>query len=90
MSVPQAVPEQPAPERVQFTPWFEESFCSVAVKLLAWEVCTEDVGGFTETEMGGGSGVVMVMDDGADLVLSATEVAVRVTVAGLGAVAGAL
>jgi hypothetical protein len=30
--VPQAVPAHPAPDRVQLTPWFRGSFCTVAEK----------------------------------------------------------
>jgi len=53
------------------------------------DTCTDAEVGFTVTEIGGG-GVVMVMLAEADLVLSAIELACSVTVAGLGAVAGAL
>ena len=87
--VPQAAPEQPVPESDQVTPLFCESFCSVAPKDEECDTCTEAEGGFTETEIGGG-GVVMVMAAVPDLVASAMEVAVRVTDAGFGAVAGAL
>ena len=31
LNPPQVAPEQPAPERLQITPWFWESFCTVAV-----------------------------------------------------------
>ena len=86
--VPQAAPEQPVPESDQVTPLFCESFCSVAAKGEDCDTCTEAEGGFTETEIGGG--VVMVMAAVPDLVASVMDVAVRVTDAGFGAVAGAL
>ena len=89
VSVPQAAPVQPVPDRLQLTPLFAESFCTVALKPLDCDTCTDAEVGFTVTEIGGG-GVVMVMVAEADLVLSATDVACSVTVAGLGAVAGAL
>jgi hypothetical protein len=89
VSVPHVAPEQPAPERDQVTPLFCESFCTEAVKLAAVEICTEAVAGLTETEMGGGP-AVMVMIAAADFVASVTEVAVMVTVAGDGTLAGAV
>ena len=89
VSVPQAAPEQPLPNTLQLTPLFKESFCTVAVKLADCDTCTDAEAGFTVTEMGGG-GVVMAMVAEADLVLSAIDVACSVTVAGLGALAGAL
>jgi len=39
--------------------------------------------------MGAGAGVIVIVDD-ADLVVSATDVAVNVTVGGLGTLAGAV
>ena len=89
VSVPQAAPLQPVPDTVQLTPLFPESFCTVAVKPVDCDTCTDVDVGFTVTEIGGG-GVVMAMIREADLVLSAIDVACSVTVAGLGAVAGAL
>ena len=85
---PQVAPEQPAPESVQLTPLFEGSFCTVAVKPVESPAWTEAEAGFTETEMG--NGVVIVTGAEADLVPSEMEVAVTETVAGAGAVAGAL
>ena len=91
VSVPQEAPEQPAPASDQLTPFPCVSFCRVAVKGAVVETCREAEPGLTVTEMGGGGGAsVTVMVAEADLVLSATEVALRVTVAGEGAVAGAL
>jgi hypothetical protein len=53
---------------------------------------TSDVGGagLRATEIGGVTAAVMVTVADADLVVSETEVAVTVTVAGLGIVAGAV
>ena len=61
----------------------------MAVKLVDCEACTEANDGLTETDMGGG-GVVIVMMAAADLVPSEIEVAVKVTVFGVGAAAGAV
>jgi len=88
VSVPHVAPEHPLPESDQVTPLFCESFCSVAEKLAVVETCTEAEGGFSVTEMAGAAVTVIV--DEPDFVVSATEVAVRVTDAGLGRVAGAL
>jgi hypothetical protein len=52
VSVPQAAPEHPVPERDQVTPLFCESFCTEAVKLAAVEVCTEVEAGLMDTAMG--------------------------------------
>ena len=87
-SVPQAAPLQPEPERAQLTPLFCGSFCTVAVKVCDCPVCTDALVGETLTLIGGG--VVIVIVAAAVLVLSATDVAVTVTVAGLGAVGGAV
>jgi len=89
VSVPQAAPVQPAPDKLQLTPLFAESFCTVAVKPVDCDTCTDAEVGFTVTEIGGGR-VVMVMVADTDLVLSVTDVACNVTVAGLGTLAGAL
>jgi len=77
------------PNTVQLTPLFAESFCTVAVKPVDCDTGTDAEVGFTVTEIGGGR-VVMVMVADADLVLSAIDVASNVTVAGLGALAGAV
>ncbi len=89
VSVPQAALEHPTPERDQVTPLFCESFCTAAVKLAAAETCTEVDAGLMETEMGTGVRLMDMMA-GADFELSATEVAVSVTVAGVGTTAGAM
>ena len=86
---PHAEPEQPEPDSDQVTPLLWESFCRVAAKPADWETWTELEDGLTETEIGAG-GAVMVMVAEADFVESATEVAVRVMVAGEGTEAGAV
>ena len=57
------------------------------MKLAEVETCTEVDAGLMETTMGGAAVMVMIAD--ADFELSATEVAVSVTVGGVGTVAGA-
>jgi hypothetical protein len=52
--VPQVAPLQPAPAKDQFTPWFCESFCTVAVKACVLPVCTLALGGVMLTEISGG------------------------------------
>lgn len=87
-NVPQAAPVQP--DNVQVTPLFCVSFCTVATKECVWPVCTETAVGFTVTTMAAGVAEVIVRVVTADFVASAIEVAVRVTVAGAGTVAGAV
>jgi hypothetical protein len=89
LSVPQDAPAQPAPDKIQLTPLLAGSFCTVAVNgalLVAW---TEALAGVTETEMGAGAAVTVIVAAD-DFELSAMEVAVSVTVPGLGTVAGAV
>ena len=88
-SVPQAAPLQPEPDRVQVTPLFCGSFCTVAVKACDCPVCTDALAGDTLMLTGGG-GTVMVMVAVAVLVESATDVAAIVTIAGLGTPVGAV
>jgi hypothetical protein len=57
--------------------------------LCACPVCTDADVGFTETEIAGGVALVIVIVVAADLVASATDLAVNVTVAGLGTLEGA-
>jgi hypothetical protein len=52
VSVPQAVPEHPVPERAQVTPLFCESFCTEAVKLPEVDTCRVVDAGLMETTMG--------------------------------------
>jgi len=85
-SVPQATPLHPAPDNTQVTPLLCASLVTVAVKFCGWLVCTLATVGATLTATGG----VTVIVAAELLVLSATEVAVSVTVAGLGTVEGAL
>jgi hypothetical protein len=77
------------PLTCQEAPWFEESLLTVAVNCCCVVTGTEAVVGLMETEMGTGV-ALMVMVAGADFEPSATEVAVSVTVAGVGTAAGAL
>lgn len=88
-SAPQAEPEQPEPESAQVTPLLAESFWTEAVKFDVVEIRTEADVGLTETEIGGGAAVTVIEAE-PDLVASATEVALMVTVGGVGTVAGAL
>ena len=85
-NVPHVAPEQPAPESDQFTPLFRASLLTVAVKFWVKLTCTLGVFGLTATAIAG----VTVTVANALLVPSAMEVAVSVTVAGLGTVAGAV
>ena len=87
--MPQAFPEQPLPERDQVTPLLAESFWTKAEKVADWDTCTEAVVGLTETEMGGGAAVTVIVAV-ADFVVSATDVALRFTEPCLGMRAGAL
>ena len=87
-SVPQAAPLQPEPDRVQVTPLFCGSFCTVAVKVCDCPVCTDALVGDTLMLIAGGA--VIVIAAAALFVVSVTDVAVMVTVAGLGAVGGAV
>jgi hypothetical protein len=89
LSVPHVAPEHPGPETDQITPLFCESFCTEAVKMAVVETCTEVVAGLTDTAMGRGA-EVMVTLAAFDFVVSVTEVAVMVTVAGDGTLAGAV
>jgi hypothetical protein len=73
----------------QVTPAFALSLLTVAVKAAVVLAATELGGLFRATEIGT-AGVVMERVAVADLVGSVTEVAVIVTVAGLGAVVGAV
>ena len=93
LAVAESVPQrllllvQPTPESAQVTPLLCESFCTVAVKGCVLPVCTLAVTGDTVTTMAGAV-VPKVMLAAADFVRSATEVAVRVTLPGVGAEAG--
>jgi hypothetical protein len=80
---------QPAPESAQVTPLFAESFCTVAAKGCIAPVCTLAVVSERTTATGGGAAVTVIVVE-ADFVVSATEVTVTVTVAGVGTLAGAV
>src|ERR1700683_24866 len=84
---PQPPPEQPSPESVQVTPLAAVSFVTVAVNCAVPRVATLALAGLTDTMM---AGDVSVIVDVADWVTSVTDVAVMVTVFGLGVVAGAV
>ena len=87
VSVPQVLPEHPEPDSAHVTPLFAESLLTVAVKFCVEPVETLAVEGDTATLI---AAPVMVIAAEDDFVLSATDVAVSVTVAGEGAVAGAV
>ena len=89
VSAPHVAPEHPAPESDQVTPLFCESFCTEAVKLAEVETCTEVDVGLTETTMGRAAAVIVTVA-AFDFVASETEVALRVTEAGDGTLAGAV
>jgi hypothetical protein len=88
-SVPQAAPLQPFPDSVHVTPLFCESFCTVAVNGCIAPVCTLALVGETVTTIPAGAAVTVIVA-AADFVVSATDVAVNVTVAGEGTLAGAV
>ena len=88
--LPQVAPLQPEPVSFHVTPLFCESFCTVAVIFAVFPVCTDALVRLTAMEIAGGADVVIVMVVAAVLEVFATEVAVNVTVAGEGAVAGAV
>ena len=89
LSVPHDVPLQPAPDRDQVTPLLWGSFVSVAANaLVPMPACTLAVAGETVTTIADAALRVMVAVF--DFVPSRLEVAVSVTVAGLGSVAGAV
>jgi hypothetical protein len=54
LSVPHPAPLHPAPDRLQLTPLFCVSFCTVAVNPTDVDTCTDVVAGFTDTVIGGG------------------------------------
>jgi hypothetical protein len=74
------------PFTLQATPRFCESFCTAAVNCCAVEMFNEADVGETDTLMGA---VTVIVAD-AVLDVSAADVAVSVTAAGLGTLAGAL
>jgi len=77
------------PLTCQETPWLEGSLLTVAVNCCCVVTGTEADVGLMVTEMGTGV-ALMEMIAGADFELSAMEVAVSVTLAGVGTAAGAV
>ena len=88
-TVPHAVPLQPVPVTVQVTPLFAESLPTVAVKACVPFTVTLAVVSDNVTVMGAVVVVTVIVAE-ADFVVSATDVAFNVTVAGFGTAAGAL
>jgi hypothetical protein len=86
-SLPQERPPQPAPVSFQITPLFSTLFVTVAVTVSFWSNSTEEALGETSTER---AGDVTIIVAAADFVLSATDVAVRVTSVDDGRAAGAV
>jgi hypothetical protein len=87
--VPHAIPVQPAPLSVQVTPWFLASFATVAVNSRLLFVITLPPAAGVRVTLTLGAAVTVIVAV-ADLFPSATEVAVNVTLAGLGTLAGAV
>jgi hypothetical protein len=79
----------PPDDTVHATPLLPVSFCTVAVNCAPVPAVTVPVVGDTEIETFAGAAVTVMVAE-AVFVPSATEVAVTVTVAGLGTVAGAV
>ena len=72
---------------IQFTPLFDGSFVTTAVRAVMLLICTEEGGGGLKETMGAG---VMVILAEANFVGSAVEVAVTVTMLPEGTAAGAV
>jgi hypothetical protein len=87
--LPQLAPLHPEPESAQLTPLFEESPVTVAVNGVVAFTGTVAVVCDSDTEIPAGAAPIVIAAE-ADFVPSLTDVAVIVTVAGLGAVAGAV
>ena len=62
-TVPQAAPLQPAPDTIQLTPLFAESFVTVAVSACVCPTCTVIVAGATLTAMAAAGGVGLPPDE---------------------------
>ena len=87
LRVPHAAPVQPAPERLQVTAWLAAAGLTVAVNCCAPVIWSVTTFGKIDTPVGAGMSVIVA---GADLLRSAADVAVRVTVGGFGTVVGAV
>ncbi len=85
--MPHATPVQPAPERLQVTAWLAAAGLTVAVNCCAPVIWSVAAVGETDTPVGAGMSIIVAE---ADLLLSAAEVAVSVSVAGVGTFAGAV
>jgi hypothetical protein len=83
------VPVQPVPDIAQFTPLFVVSFVTVAVNPCVPASCTLVVVSDKLTAIADGAAVTVIVA-AADFVASDTDVAVSVTVAGFGTLAGAV
>ena len=88
LSVPQAVPAQPVPERDQITPLLCVSLVTVALKFCVPPIGKLALVGRRVIKIAGPAAKVMVTT--LDFVPSRFDVAVRVTAAGLGKLAGAV
>ena len=88
VSVPQAAPLQPEPERDQVTPLFCVPFTVAANTCVPAPAWTVALAGETTTEIAADADITICAE--ADFVESACETGVSVTVAGLGWVAGAV
>jgi hypothetical protein len=88
-SVPHVAPLQPAPDNDHVTPLVAASFVTVAVKLAVPPIIRPTVVCERVTAMAGGAAVI-VIDVAEVFVPSVTEVAVNVTLAGFGTLAGAV
>jgi galactokinase len=89
--VAEKLPHEELPQVTDhFTPPFALSLLTTAIR-LAVALTTSDVGGVgvRATEIGGGGAVIVIVAE-AVFVPSATDVAVTVTVAGLGTALGAV
>ena len=86
---PQAAPLHPVPVTVQVTPLFAESFATVAVKDCVAFTAILAEGCDTVTTIGAAAAVTVIVAE-ADFDVSATEVAFKVTAAGLGTAVGAV
>jgi hypothetical protein len=86
---PQAAALHPVPVTVQVTPLFAESLATVAVNGCVPFTVTFAVLADNVTAIGATAAVSVIVAE-ADFVVSATDVAFKVTVAGLGTAAGAM
>jgi hypothetical protein len=87
--LPHTVPVHAALAKLQVTPRFCESFCTVAVRVKTAPVPTDTDPGSTLTEIACDAAVTVTCAD-PDLLVSACDTAVTVTVAGPGTLPGAV